>query len=84
MAYRKYDTPLAQQARQRGVSRQRMWQLQRQAEGLCATCGLPREHYAWVCDDCGKKQRKRERTRIGASPWEANRGGRKPLVQEDS
>jgi hypothetical protein len=79
MAYRKYKVSLAKLAREKGVSRQRMWQLQRVQEGLCGTCGQPRNLYAWICDDCAKKHREGIRKRSGCREWQPGMGGRRPL-----
>jgi len=77
--YRKYKVSLAKLAREKGVSRQRMWQILRTQEGLCSTCGKLRNLYAWVCDDCAKKHRKRTREVNGCREWQPGMGGRKPL-----
>jgi hypothetical protein len=77
--YRKYKESLASQARKQGVSRQRMWQLLRVQEGLCSTCGKPRNLYAWICDDCAKRHRERSREQKGSREWQPGMGGRRPL-----
>lgn len=36
------------------ISKQRRYQLRRNAEGKCTICGSKRKHYAYFCDDCYK------------------------------
>ena len=37
------------------ISRQRRWQLQRKADGLCMRCGQRRTQFAGYCDACERK-----------------------------
>ena len=39
------------------ISRQRLWQLERVAEGKCQRDGKPRNRYATLCDGCEKARR---------------------------
>jgi hypothetical protein len=41
-------------ARKLGVSRQRIWQLQKIKAGCCMKCGSKRNNYAIYCNDCQK------------------------------
>lgn len=47
-------------------SRQQRWQDRQTAAGRCKTCGKLRgQYYACYCDECGLKQSKRNRERVG-------------------
>ncbi len=46
-------------ARKRGVSRQRLWQIKMEGIGRCRTCGRKRKQYAVCCDKCQEKVRTR-------------------------
>lgn len=56
----------------RAVSRQMEWVRRKQAQGLCTSCGKPREHYAWLCDTCHIARRILRRKRYG---YKAKRPG---------
>jgi len=81
MGGQKYPVTLAEQGRKLGVSRQRVWQLQRTAEGLCQQCGVnPRsEHSTAFCVECQDSNRERNRKRIGSQPWRPGGPGRPPI-----
>jgi hypothetical protein len=76
---RKYAVPLSERARRLGVSRQRVWQMERKAEGCCVTCGNPCNLYAAHCDEHAVEQRVLMRKRSGCKPWKPGNSGRRPL-----
>jgi hypothetical protein len=47
---RRFDPPLAQQARELGISRQRMWAIVQRREGRCMLCGKPEGRSKGYCD----------------------------------
>jgi len=61
------------------TSRQHRWQLARIAEGRCAQCGKPRRYSTWRCERCAMAARRRNRERLGLSPWHPGGPGRPPL-----
>jgi len=63
------------------VSRQRKFQKQRLAAGLCYQCGDPREHYTERCDACQAKVNARQRRDNGWNPWKPGGRGRPPKVR---
>lgn len=65
MKNRKYPIPLAEIARDLGVSRQRVWAKIRQDEGKCTHCGKVREGYAVFCNACQAKHRELRRIQRG-------------------
>lgn len=62
------------------VSRQRLYQIRKAAEGLCIICAKPVTHYAMECDDCRPKNAAQIRRRLGLKPWRQGSPGRKPYV----
>jgi hypothetical protein len=63
------------------MTKQRRWQLKKQAEGNCMTCGKPRNLYAERCDTCHAVERLRTRAACGHQPWREGGRGRPPLIR---
>ena len=61
------------------LSRQRIWQNKRLAEGKCVRCGQPRNLYAQRCDACQNKETARAREKTGFKAWKAGGRGRQPM-----
>ena len=59
-------SPSSSDAEERPLSRQRRWQLAREAKGLCYICGAPLGVYARRCDDCELKQNELKRKSRGS------------------
>jgi hypothetical protein len=64
-------------------SRQRIWQLLNNAEGLCDMCSAPITHYATMCDRCAEKKRLQVQSRRGYKPWRPGGKGRPPKVRPE-
>lgn len=60
------------------VSRQRLKQRQLIADGLCRSCGKPRNLYSSLCDPCADKWRGWQRRRLGCKEWKPGGRGRPP------
>lgn len=60
------------------LSRQRLWQNKRLAQGCCVRCGKPRNLYAQRCDDCQQRETERARKKNGCHEWKAGGRGRTP------
>jgi len=60
------------------ISRQRLWQAKRLAEGRCVRCGKPRNLYAQRCDACQAIETQRIREKNQCKAWKAGGRGRKP------
>lgn len=60
-------------------SRQRAWQLVRQATGRCALCSTPRHLYRVLCDAHHFDKVARQQRRAGHTPWTPGGRGRIPL-----
>jgi DNA-binding XRE family transcriptional regulator len=65
------------------ATKQRTWQKRMIAEGKCATCGAPRNHYAAQCDDCNEKRRLATRMKRTGSPKRLDKRGRHPLIPDN-
>lgn len=65
------------------LSRQRLWQNKRLADGCCVRCGAKRNLYAQRCDECQRKETARAREKTGFKPWKAGGRGRKPINREN-
>jgi len=64
------------------LSRQRIWQNKRLAEGKCVRCGAARNLYAQRCDACQAIETQRAREKIGFKEWKAGSRGRKPNIHK--
>ena len=51
----------AAEARRLGISRQRLWQIDRKLAGLCPACGGKRTSWRTLCDTCAIKQNIRKK-----------------------
>jgi hypothetical protein len=70
---------IAARARVNGVSRQRQWQVEHRAQGLCTDCSRPALTGYVLCPPHLLRHRVRERVRKGSRPWqESPLGGRPP------
>ena len=72
---------LAQLARQLGVSRQRIWQKVKQAEGMCMRCGKPALEGSGLCEKHLLEQRQRQRKLKGCQAWKPGGPGRPPKIR---
>lgn len=62
-----------------GISRQRRWQLNKIAKGLCEKCGSPRNLSTVRCDECLAKNRVHNQWRNRNKPYRPGGRGRPPL-----
>jgi len=62
------------------MTRQRLWQLRKRAQGRCQSCGKPRNHYALYCDKCALGRREYMRKKRGSKPYDKDHVGRPPLT----
>lgn len=60
-------------------SRQRLYQLEHKAKGLCVQCPNPRGISKIHCAECLLKRRTRKRQELGYKPWQRGSRGRTPL-----
>ena len=60
------------------ISNRRKYQMRRKRDGLCVTCGQPRNLYWAKCDACQEKIRVTNRINCGHEPWQPGRPGRPP------
>lgn len=66
------------------LSRQRLWQILKKAEGLCTLCGKePLRLFADYCDGCGEKRRERDRKARGCRDQRETGRGR-PRYERES
>jgi predicted amidophosphoribosyltransferase len=61
-----------------GISRQRKYQLRREAKGLCMQCGDKTEFGLKLCPACNRKNVKRMRKSNGCKSWKKGGCGRPP------
>lgn len=61
------------------LSRQRLWQLKRVAEGKCPQCGSLKETKSFLCPKCAKTNAIKRRERDGFKPWKEGSAGRRPI-----
>lgn len=66
------------------VSRQRIYQLRRQAEGRCQRCGKALTLYAIECAKCHAWSVRYKRKARGCKPWRRNGPGRVPITKEEA
>ncbi len=62
------------------ISRQRKWQLKKEASGHCQICGNINDGpWKSLCPECGLKLRKSNRKRAHCKVWKLGGRGRRPL-----
>ena len=67
------------------LSRQRQWQLDRQAENRCFICGSPKsagDSQRHRCEPCAERLRNQQRKQTGCSPWRLGGRGQPPHAQK--
>lgn len=60
------------------LSKQVVWQRKQVAAGRCRNCGKDRMSYRFLCNECQRKKREKEREKMNLLPWEPGGRGRKP------
>ena len=67
---------MSNEPEQKPLSRQRRWQLKKEAEGKCVTCGGGPLLSSRYCAKHLQATRERNRDRVGCNPWEPGGRGR--------
>lgn len=70
---------MAEKKNKSELSRQRLWQLKRIAEGKCPQCGVAKEAKTFLCPKCAKANAIRNREKSGFKPWKEGSKGRRPI-----